>query len=347
LVLIFSLSACGGGDSSGNPDVRSEVLTVDQFLYTEPKAKTEYHTEVSAEKLQALISIFSNGNQPDGYQANYFKVIYENTNLPQNAIHITNSKNTKLLIYNHGHGGLPVSAEVFAKRLIQISLDQGFDILLTSMPLVGLNSIDDDIAYWANMYGSSRPAILDKKLISPWAHAHGVYEAIDDHNHYMHFFIDSAVIFASLTSSVENTLARRFFHVNAPAAIYDRISYVGLSGGAATGLTACAVFAFDKCILVAGLLPFYLRAENIKSWGDAEQVSRSFYSMFSYEYLMQLAGNKSNKVLYIYNRHDPCCYADPEATKFQRDFPQYDIRVVDSDTHGFDELLIMSELSQD
>ena len=163
----------------------------------------------------------------------------------------------------------------------------------------------------------------------------------------MHFFIDPAVIFPSLVDKYSAYQIIDKSKVNGlPAKRYEEVSYVGLSGGATTGLSACAVFAFKKCILVAGFLPFYLRVQNINSWGDAEQITKSLYSIFPYEKIMEMAALMSKSVVYIYNRSDPCCFADPEASRFRNDFPRYDIRVVDNNNHSFDSAYIINDLSR-
>ena len=61
---------------------------------------------------------------------------------------------------------------------------------------------------------------------------------------------------------------------------------------------------------------------------------------------MELAALSSEKVTYIYNRFDPCCFADPEATRFKNDFPAYDIRVVNNARHDFDPNYILIELTK-
>jgi len=61
---------------------------------------------------------------------------------------------------------------------------------------------------------------------------------------------------------------------------------------------------------------------------------------------MAVAASTSKKIVYIYNRFDPCCFADPEATRFRHDFPEYDIRVVDNKYHTFGSTYIINELSK-
>lgn len=337
----------GGGSGVSETKIGDEALLFDS-LFGHSKADLKYYKKEDSVPDDEIVSptLESLGLPLKNYEVNQIRINYQNTNFPQRAVHISNKMNRRLLIYNHGHGGLPSESEGFVNNLLQGAIDQGFDILLTSMPLVGLNKINPQYQYWAKVYGSSQPAFFDSALLTPWVHFHAAYEIIDDPDHYLHFFIDSAVIFSALTSGSSRVGKINLLgEANNINYYYESISYVGLSGGATTGLTACAVFRFDKCILVAGFLPFYLRAKNINSWGDAEQISRSFYSQFPYEKLMEIAGRVTKKMIYIYNSADPCCFSDPEATKFKNDFLNYDIRVVESNRHGFDPSYVLRELT--
>ncbi len=343
--LIFLTAGCGGGGSENKIGDQTLLFT---SLFGQSTADIRYYKKEDSIPDGEIVSAAfeSLGLSLINYDINQIRINYRNTNFPQRAIHISNKTNRRLLIYNHGHGGLPNGGEGFANNLLQGAMDLGFDILLTSMPLVGLNTINPHVQYWAKVYGSNQPAFFDPALLTPWVHFHAAYEIIDDPDHYLHFFIDSAVIFSALTSESSRVEKINLLSdVNNINAYYESISYVGLSGGATTGLTACAIFRFDKCILVAGFLPFYLRAKNINSWGDAEQISKSFYSQFPYEKLMEIAGRTTKKMVYIYNSADPCCFSDPEATKFKNDFFNYDIRIVESNQHAFDSSYVLRELT--
>jgi hypothetical protein len=61
---------------------------------------------------------------------------------------------------------------------------------------------------------------------------------------------------------------------------------------------------------------------------------------------MEMAALSSKKVTYIYNRFEPCCFADPEATRFKNDFHTYDIRLVSNAKHDFDPNYILNELTK-
>lgn len=349
LLLPLFLISCGGGGSENNVVQITENQLFKQFFYSNPQASLDYFTDLNApiDGGGAQAAFSSSGIDASGYNVNLIRVSYLNNNFPQYAIHIANSTNTKLLVYNHGHGGLPGVGEDFARQFIRGLLDQGYDVLLTSMPLVGLNAINTSTRYWAKVYGNVNSVYFDNALITPWVHFHAVYEIIDDKDHYLHFFIDPALMFSSLVDKSSSLKIIDTLNVRGlPTKKYDETSYVGLSGGGNTGLTACAIFSFKKCILVAGFLPKYLRVSNISSWGDAEQISRSLYSIFPYEKIMELAAISSKSMVYIYNRLDPCCFADPEATRFRDHFPTYDIRLVDNSYHGFDSNYIITELAR-
>ena len=346
LLPLLLISCGGGGETIVNPPTENQLFK--QFLYSNPQATLEYFGDWSIPNDGAIArnAFTASGIDSSGYNINLIRLSYLNNNLPQFAIHISNSTNTKLLVYNHGHGGLPGVGEDFARQFIRGVLDQGYDVLLTSMPLVGLNAIETSTKYWTKVYGHPTFVYFDNALITPWFHYHAVYEIIDDKDHYMHFFVDPAVIVPSLLDkSASLQLIDTLKVKGLPTKKYDETSYVGLSGGGDTGLTACAIYKFNKCILIAGFLPFYLRVSNLNSWGDAEQISKSIYSFFPYEKIMEIAATTSKKMIYIYNRFDPCCFADPEATRFRDDFPKYDIRIIENNYHGFDSKYIISEFA--
>jgi hypothetical protein len=277
---------------------------------------------------------------------------YANTNLPQVALHVKRIGNRRLLVYNHGHGGLPHDGEPWAQELFQKALGAGFDLLITSMPVLGLNTPDPSVNYWLIPWGSGQPTNVDSAILTTWPWMHQLYEIIRDNDSYIHFFIDSIVTLPVLMDSRSPSTQPG---LNSPTVVamsgvpfrqYHEISYVGLSGGGAMGLVACAVFRFDKCILIAGFLPEYLRLSSINNWGDAEQTTRSFYSEFPVVRLLEIARSMTLANTYIYSRNDPCCYGDPAATGFKRDFPHLDIRLGDRAIHGYDPNEILQILSQ-
>ena len=167
LLLTLSLFGCGGGGNNESVVVPiSENQKFKQFLYSDPQASLEYVTDsnMPADGDVARAAFTASGIDASGYSTNLIRINYLNNNLPQYAIHIVNSINSKLLVYNHGHGGLPGAGEDFARQLIRGLLDQGYDVLLTSMPLVGLNAVDTATTYWAKVYGQPNPVVLQQRI---------------------------------------------------------------------------------------------------------------------------------------------------------------------------------------
>jgi hypothetical protein len=209
------------------------------------------------------------------------------------------------------------------------------------MPGVGLNKLNPNESYWLKTWGNpSYKSILDKSILDGWLHY--IYETISDPDSYLHYFVDSAVILPSVLSYPWDKEGPYLFDKtnqgfrDFTSKRYTKTSYIGLSGGATTGLSACAVFSFDKCILIAGFVPEYIRVQFIGSWGDAEQTTRSYYEKFPYEDLINIAEKKSRKIIYIYNAYDSCCYFGQAPQIFKNDFPSLDIRITNLHYHGFD-----------
>lgn len=339
LPAVLMLAGCGaGGAAEPPPDplaVQRQELRA--FMYAHSSAKVEYWStwpEVPADA-QYLRDRF--GTLPvahDDVQVGLFRISYSTNNLPQFTLHLKRQGNLKLLVYNHGHGGLPASFEAPAIEFLQAALFGGYDILVTSMPLTGLNAVRSATPYTIATRGRAEQAVVASALLG----GHSLYEVIEDPDHYMHYFIDGAVIAASSSAS-HLERAESIGYVREPLTPvlprYTEVDYVGLSGGATVGVTACAVHRFERCILIAGVMPNYLRVTDASSWGDAEQISRSFYDRFDVQKLMEVARSNSGKLIFVYNRNDPCCFADPPASAFQRDFPGYDIRVTELQYHGY------------
>ena len=275
--------------------------------------------------------------QESGVTTGLFSITYATNNLPQLSLHIRRAGNAKLLVYNHGHGGLPSGAEAFASQFLSQALASGFDLLVTSMPLVGLNAIRSDSTepLFIATRGQVVPAFVDPQILVEFSSQHALYEVIDDPDSYMHFFIDGAVVFAGLASPGAEPATRPQLVRPYTGPQYAEVNYVGLSGGATTGLPACAVYAFVRCILVAGVMPDYLRVSDYINFGDIEQQTRSFHENYTVQELLAIAHAGTRRLTLVYNRHDTCCFADPAASRFRMDFPAYDIRVTELHFHGY------------
>ena len=154
----------------------------------------------------------------------------------------------------------------------------------------------------------------------------------------MHFFVDASTL--PLKFMNNNFLLNVNVTSRSEFQRFDRIHYVGLSGGGFSGLISCAIFNFSTCTLIAGFLPTEFKVGGVKNWGDSEQWAEGFFSKFSYEELMRLAEKSSAKMTYLYNSNDSCCYSDPAATNFKNKYKEYDIRVIESSVHSYDPLLV-------
>jgi hypothetical protein len=360
LVAFTAVAGCGGNGETGaqasDQDERLSSTTepnsaaLTDFLYANAKAVAVYHSGLSAPSHSHTLRMWQDsGLEFEGARLDLVEISYPNVSLPQFSVHATSQHHQRLLVYNHGHGGLPTPEDFWAQELLRRAFASGFDLLITSMPAVGLNRLDPTREYWAVTWGSNRPVAVDQRILNTWPWTHQFYEIINDQDSYLHFFIDQMVVLAQQTDARANA-ARPTRRLVAsaqgfPERKYVEIVYLGLSGGGATGLTACAVFSFDKCILVAGFLPEYLRVQSISAWGDSEQTSRSFYSVYPYDALIGLAEVTSRRVIYFYNRFDSCCYGDPLASTFKRDYPHLDIRLTDLPYHGFEADEVLRELA--
>lgn len=352
------LGACGGGGGDSEPlssdgrevTTAAEALspqksrhTLTDFLYARSTAQVRYWASWSEVPAQYAYLQERMGGLPTreaGVTTGLFSITYASNNLPQLSLHIRRVGNSRLLVYNHGHGGVPSESETFASEFLSQALANGYDLLVTSLPLVGLNAIP--AAPEEPLFITTRdrvgPVSIDVTLLTEFSSQHAVYEVIDDRDHYMHFFIDGAVIPAGLAapSAAAGELAKRaqqLLPYTGPQ--YAQVDYVGLSGGATSGLLACAVHVFDNCILVAGVMPDYLRVSGYSNFGDAEQQSRSFYERFTVPDLLAISAGGTRKLTLVYNRRDTCCFADPAASRFQADFPGYDIRITELAFHGY------------
>jgi hypothetical protein len=93
---------------------------------------------------------------------------------------------------------LPQPSEVFALEFPKRAMDAGFDLLITLMPMTGINRTDPTEKYWARVYGYPDDVEIDPRLLEPPAFFHSIYEVIDDPDHYMHYFVDRSLRFQAL-----------------------------------------------------------------------------------------------------------------------------------------------------
>jgi hypothetical protein len=367
-LLVFALQACSDSASgqqinASSSDVHSPLWSK---LYSIPDAHLEIFSVNGTNPLEVTHAtnmasdLLSTVNSAD---VSIFSITYSITNLPQISILMRKAENNRLLIYNHGHSGLPCrapsihlhndvecdTADVNSLDFLRQAFDAGFDLLVTSMPQVGLNTPIPNKVYTATAWGSSTPTAIDRDILTGWPSLHTLYELVNDKNHYMHYFIDGVVIPLSVINPSSSQNASNPYLVSTVkfnSKKYTNINYVGLSGGATTGLITCAVEHFRSCILASGVMPEDIRLKYRNSFGEAEQISRSFYENFGVASLIDLIGRNGSYLVLLFNSQDGCCFSDPAATEFKLRNSALDIRVRNSDSHGFDPLSVLSIINR-
>ncbi|NBB60351.1 hypothetical protein GVN18_13795 [Pseudomonas sp. ODNR1LW] len=248
------------------------------------------------------------------YEKKCKAIRYEFTGYMTNAVLIKGANPEKtmsdsLLIYNHGHDGLPSKSEDFGYELILRTLEGGGDVLLVSMPFIG---IDKQVGLIKVKTWDGEAEYDFKQLAASPAAWHGVFEMFDTGtSHYMRFFVDSAVLNA----------------INL-APYYKKVNFVGLSGGATTGLYACNILKkiLDHCILVAGVMPLKYRFVK-ENFGDAEQISSSFFKKHSVFNLISEISRSREKLHLIFNDEDTCCFRGETAKLFESDLKSSKVNV--------------------
>lgn len=164
-------------------------------------------------------------------------ISYRYTSLPQVAILLRSSGNKKLLVYNHGHGGIPNSTDTFALEFLRVVHAKGYDIILTSMPLTGLNEAIASESYTAVTRSNSSLITIAPALLKDSFAQHALYELIGDPDHYLHYFIDGGLMPAFALSAgypeSGSDLTPYFSAQNLPniSKKYESADYVGFSGG--------------------------------------------------------------------------------------------------------------------
>lgn len=224
----------------------------------------------------------------------------------------------KLIIYNHGHGGLPVFTEKFAIDFINHALEDGYDILLTSMPFLGTNRRQGDI-FIKTFDGV---ALLKTGVTIP----HNIFEGFDlTTSNYLRFFVDDASFF-----------------LNEKKEEYSSVSYVGHSGGAWTGVHICSMYSdvINKCFLSSGVMTYDIRIENATSdIGDAEQISYTLNKKHPISKELKKSSAKTDITLY-YNTNDVCCFngIQPQRIKdkLQEISPNINVIIDSNHSHSFD-----------
>lgn len=258
------------------------------------------------------------------YERTCTRIEYENTEYKTYAMIIRSDRTQPadrkgLLIYNHGHGGMPKKDEPFAESLLRQVLDQGNDVMIVNMPFTGLDTTDYRIrAKTWDGWAEFNPLEM--------RNSHNVFELFDTgRSHFIRYFIDNAVVNA--------------LHVRPQ---YAKIDYLGFSGGATSGLYTCAALKdiLSKCILVAGVMPAKFRLDS-QSAGDAEQLSSSLLKRHGVIELITEISHSSTALTLVYNSADSCCFGNPAAQAFKdeiagRKLANVGFLIRDSDVHGYD-----------
>jgi len=189
--------------------------------------------------------------------------------------HAKNPKKT-LIIYHQGHGEESISDD---KNIIKIFLDEGYSVLVFSMPAREENN---------------EPIVDTQRFGRLKLSTHNHFQIID--NEYFHpikFFLEPITVTLNYVEKQTD---------------YENIHMLGLSGG---GWTTVVYSALDPRISqsysVAGAFPMYMRDKN--NLGDYEQTISEFYSIVNYEELFVMSGfGHGRKSTQIFNYNDPCCF---------------------------------------
>jgi len=181
--------------------------------------------------------------------------------------------NSKLFVYHQGHRGDFIQG----KDTIKAFLDKGYSVMALSMPLLGMNNQPVvDLERFGKFHLVKHDHM--KLLKSP-----------------IRFFVEPIVVAINYGKKLK----------------YGQVNMTGISGGGWT-TTVCA--AVDTRIRhsypVAGTLPFYLRSDSQRDWGDYEQNMPDLYNIANYLELYVLgAFGKGRAQIQLLNQYDSCCFA--------------------------------------
>jgi hypothetical protein len=185
--------------------------------------------------------------------------------------------NGNLIIYHQGHRG----DFIHGIDTIQVFLDEGYDVLAFTLPLLGMN----------NQPIVDVPNFGKIKLTT---HNHLKFLESDDFSPIVYFL-------EPITISL-NYIDEHFD--------YKSYSILGISTG---GWTATLYSALDERISnsfsVAGSYPIYLRNDP-KNFGDYEQTVPELYALSNYLELYIMSAYGENRThIQFFNKNDPCCFS--------------------------------------
>jgi len=189
------------------------------------------------------------------------------------------AKNQKsdLMIHHQGHNEQSISD---SKNVIRFFLDNGYSVLVFSMPLREGNNepIVDTIRFGKlKLATHNHLTIIDNEFFNP-----------------MRFFVEPITVTLNYVEKYRD---------------YQYIHMMGISGG---GWTTIVYSALDMRIShsypIAGAFPFYMR-QTVSDLGDYEQTVIDFYEIVNYEELFVMDGYGENrKSIQFFNYGDPCCF---------------------------------------
>lgn len=185
--------------------------------------------------------------------------------------------NNKVVIYHQGHDGDFYNG----KDTIEFFLKNGYTVVAFSMPLLGMNS--QPIVNTQD-FG---PIILK-------SHNHLRYIESDNLKPIKFFFEPIAVSLNYLDKNYQ----------------FDAYYMVGISGGAWTSMYYPAIDSrISQSYPVAGPFPLYLRS-NYDVIGDYETELPDLIRIANeLEVYVMSSYGESRKLVQIYNKYDPCCWA--------------------------------------
>ena len=200
------------------------------------------------------------------------------------------TKSDCLFVYAQGHGKELLNANHRNERqLLKEVLTGGCDILVVSMPLLGVTQ------------KALRATTRFGPLVAQ-THDDLAYLEADDFNPLSLFFVHIRAAIDELQSVGK----------------YHRITMAGLSGG---GWTTTVYAAIDPrvnaSVSVAGSLPVMFRLLDQRNDGDWEQRNGGLLKIADYLdlYVLGAAGNRRAELVYNYN--DVCCFGGNAALAFE------------------------------
>lgn len=190
LLIPLVISACSLASSTESiPDEKSPL---EVFLYDAESISFNRLASPGASVRLAIENL--DLNRANINEIIYTTISYSNTNLPSiNVLLTSRISNGSLIIYNHGHDGLPTNNQSWAVDFINRALQDGYSFLITSMPLVGLNAPDPAVEYYMIPKGDQGFTSIGKSLLQ-WPIIHQIYQAINGSGNFMHFFVDGSVL---------------------------------------------------------------------------------------------------------------------------------------------------------